>query len=104
MKSELQSGRLPVLLDIFVDSARNPNFYALISIFPLSDNPGVNWFLAPVSQHYLKIGSRSHNDIGKRKTTMITVNHSLDYKIHEEIVEDMFKKIKGRNKRNICDE
>ena len=35
---------------------------------------------------------------------MITVNDSIDYKVDEEIVEDMFKKTKGRNKRNICDE
>ena len=35
---------------------------------------------------------------------MIIVNHSIDYKIDEEIVEDMFKKIKGRDKRNISDE
>ena len=30
LKSEQQSGRLPVLLYIFVDSARNLDFYALI--------------------------------------------------------------------------
>ena len=33
---------------------------------------------------------------------MITINHSNGYNVDEEIVEDMFNKIKGRNKRNIC--